>query len=191
MEITTFLRETYRNLPRANKPIGSRFLEPRVSQMWSIAASECRPPTRTTGITQSEHGQNLLAAPGSASAPSSAIVPTGRRWSTVAQSVSNQTTIAVTGNTSSLTVTSQPSSSSTLTHQSSSIMSPTDNPVVPTSTGILGRGNTAGIPATGGTVSSEEKRRISFVIQDDIESITSSQTTLAVQVFVIRYYISK
>ena len=186
MEITTFLRETYRNLPRANKPIGSRFLEPRVSQMWSIATAECRPPARNTGIAQSDHGQNLLSATGGGGATSTAIAPTGRRWSTVAQNiVSNQTTVAVPGNPSTLAVTSQPPISSTLTHQSSTVMSPTDNSTVSTTTGILGRGNSTVPTANTGNVAVGDTRRISFVIENDVESITSSQTTLAVQVFSI------
>ena len=184
MEITTFLRETYRNLPRANKPIGSRFLEPRVSQMWSMAASECRPPARTTGIVQSDHGTNLLSAPGGGGgATSTAMGTTGRRWSTVAQSVSNQTTVAVPGNPSTLAVTSQPSTSSTITHPSSTVMSPTDNSAGSATAGILGRASTAATTVNTGIVAAEGTRRISFVIENDIESITSSQTTLAVQVF--------
>jgi hypothetical protein len=49
--------------------------------------------------------------------------------------------------------------------------------------GILGRGNSAVTTVNSGAVAAE--RRISFVIENDIESIHSSQTTLAVQVFPI------
>ena len=184
MEITPFLRETYRNLPRANKPIGNRFLEPRVSQMWGIGGSEGRPPTRSSGLTQVEHGQNLLSASGSSGVTSSAVTTTGgRRWSAVQNAVQNATPGQ--GNTSTtLGITSHSSTSSSLAHQQSVVMSPTDGSVVPTSGALLARGNSPGTTVSTGTVSNVETRRISFVIQDDIESISSSQTTLAVQVFI-------
>ena len=178
MEITTFLRETYKNLPRPNKPIGSRFLEPRVSQMWGIGASmESRPPTRTTGIVQGDHGQNLLSATGSNAASSAAANTVGgRRWSAVAQSVA--TTNQVVGNPTSLAVTPQPA-----TFQASNLMSPTGEQAPLTSAAFSARANSSVTSTTTGVVTSEQ-RRISFVIEGDTESITSSQTTLAVQVFI-------
>ena len=171
MEITTFLRETYRNLPRANRPIGSRFLEPRVSQMWGIgASSESRPPPTRIG------GDHLLSAAGNSGAASSN--SGGRRWSAVAQSVASTNQVA--GTPSSLAVTSQQSA---FAHQTSTLMSPTDNPMPVTSAAMSTRANTSTVTsANSGVVASVETRRISFVIQDDVESITSSQTTLAVQV---------
>ena len=180
MEITTFLRETYRNLPRANRPIGSRFLEPRVSQMWGISGSEARPPTRGTGIVQNEHGQSLLSATGSSGNPT--LSASGRRWSTAAQSVVNQAASAVQGNTNTLAANSQQTSTSALASQQSTAMSPSDTSVTPPSTSVLIRGNSTTTTVTTANVTAGETRRISFVIQDDAESITSSQTTLAVQV---------
>ena len=181
MEITTFLRETYKNLPKANKPIGSRFLEPRVSQMWGIGASmEARPPTRAAGTIQGDHSQNLLSAGGNSSAASSAGANTGggRRWSAVAQSVA--ATNQVVGNPTSLAVTSQPSASQ--------LMSPTSDASPLTAAALAARVNTSTTVTTTSTgVVTSEQRRISFVIQDDAESITSSQTTLAVQVFLSTY----
>ena len=178
MEITTFLRETYKNLPRPNKPIGSRFLEPRVSQMWGIGASmESRPPTRTTGMVQGDHGQNLLSATGGNAASSAAANTVGgRRWSAVAQSVA--ATNQVVGNPTSLAVTSQPAA-----FQASNLMSPTGEQAPLTSAALSARANSSVTSTTTGIVTSEQ-RRISFVIEGDTESITSSQTTLAVQVLI-------
>lgn len=184
MEITTFLRETYRNLPRPNRPIGSRFLEPRVSQMWGISGSEARPPTRNTGMVQPDHGQSLLSAAGS-SGP--ALSTVGRRWSMAAQSVANQPATAVQTSANTLTANSQQATTPASTHQQSTVMSPSDSSVTPPSTALLIRGNST-TTVTTVNATAGETRRISFVIQDDAESLTSSQTTLAVQVSIILYY---
>ena len=175
MEITTFLRETYRNLPRANKTVGSRFLEPRVSQMWSIAgSSDARPPTRASNMTSTEHGQSLLSATGGGGGNCISNTTTGRRWSAVVNSVATQnSTVAASGtNSSTLGIVGQQSSTTSAHPQSAIIGSPSDTSIAPVSTTSV----------TPGTVNAGEGRRISFVIQDDVESITSSQTTLAVQV---------
>ena len=185
MEITTFLRETYKNLPKANKPIGSRFLEPRVSQMWGIGSSmEARPPTRGTGAMQADHGQNLLSATGNSSATTSAVANTGggRRWSAIAQTVTP--TNQMVGNPTSLAVTSQSSP-----FQPTQLMSPTGEPSPLTSAALAARGQTSTVTTTTSGIGTTEQRRISFVIQDDTESITSSQTTLAVQVSNIKLQI--
>ena len=179
MEITTFLRETYKNLPKANKPIGSRFLEPRVSQMWGIGSSlEARPPARGTGAMQGDHSQNLLSATGNSSAAPSSGANTGggRRWSAIAQTVTP--TNQMVGNPTSLAVTSQASP-----FQTTQLTSPTGEPSPLTSAALAARGQTSTVTTTTSGVVTTEQRRISFVIQDDTESITSSQTTLAVQVF--------
>ena len=181
MEITTFLRETYRNLPRANKTVGSRFLEPRVSQMWSIAgSSDARPPpTRASNMASTEHGQSLLSATGGGGGSSISNTTTGRRWSAVVNSVATQNSTAAASGTSSTTlgIVGQQSSTTSAHPQSAIIGSPSDSSIAPVSTTTV----------TSGTVNAGEGRRISFVIQDDVESITSSQTTLAVQV--VSYYI--
>ena len=189
MEITTFLRETYRNLPRANRPIGSRFLEPRVSQMWGIGGSEARPPPRNTAITQADYSQSMLPASGSSSATSTAITTSGRKWSMAAQQVANQSTVTLQGSANTLAANSQQTSTPSLTHQQSNVITTSDTSVTAPSMAGLVRGSSTTTTVATSNVVSGETRRISFVIQDDVESITSSHSTLAVQVhIIINYY---
>ena len=187
MEITTFLRETYRNLPRTNKPAGTRFLEPRISQMWGVGRSEARPPITSGGIVPSDHGQSHLAVVGSSTTP---VTLSGRRWSNAmiaAQSVANQSVGSVQGNAANTLVasvtTTQQTTTSILAHQQSTIVSPSETSATPPSTVLQVTGTTTTVINTSTTATSGETRRISFVIQDDVESVsTGSQSTLAVQV---------
>lgn len=156
MEITTFLRETYRNLPR-NQRVSNARLDPRPSHTWGDVLQ----PTVAFGRAQSrDHGHmggagNLMSAvtpvQNSATTPSALTVATSnnRRWSVAAQSIASSHGMACQ---SSLTPTTESIPSNTMTKLATS------------------------------AVSGHGERKISFVIQDDSESATSSQTTLAIQV---------
>ena len=166
MEITTFLRETYRNLPRNQSRSSSSRLEPRPSHNWSDVLQSTVAFGRAQSRDHGVHSGNVLTAVTPVTNPATAAVtPSGltvattnnRRWSVAAQSIASGHGSSVCGGTA-LTPTTESIPATTMTKLVSS--------------GAAGSGH--------------GERKISFVIQDDSESATSSQTTLAIQVRLLK-----
>ena len=157
LEITTFMRETYKNLPKMHRPAffgpgsthTSRLAEkpPSASNAWN---SFDQPRSNSQAVVP-----HLVPATGSSS----------RRWSMATQSVGNASISSSCGGHQ------QPREKEVLEKQAS-IQSQ-----VPPETMAALVANTSANP-------SGEGRKISFVLQQDNEneSRTSSQTTLAMQV---------
>lgn len=168
MEITTFLRETYRNLPRNQSRSSSSRLEPRPSHNWSDVLQS----TVAFGRAQSRdhggaHSGNVITAVTPVTNPATAAVtPSGltvattnnRRWSVAAQSIASGHGSG--GGTAAITPTTESIPATTMTK----------------------------LVSSGASGSAHGERKISFVIQDDSESATSSQTTLAIQVNIASLY---
>lgn len=166
LEVTTFLRETYRNLPRASRCFFGQ--KPDQKTTSHLLVSDIPNSRSQQAHLSGTLGNSLLSAMGGSTTPVSGVLSTtmatnpatGRRWSMAAQSIGS-----VTGASIQLPV----SHTAALTPTELSAMSP----------------STSAMPALvsmNNYVPSHEHRRISFVIQDDNESVTSSQTTLAMQV---------
>ena len=148
LEITSFLRETYKSLPKTQRSIF---------------------PVPPSGGHRGGHGDSRSShvwhMDGGRSASQAVVVPllgpmdsSSRRWSMAAQSVANASLASSTG-VAHGTIAKQPS--------------------IPPETMTALVNNTH---SNGGS----DGRKISFVIQDDSESKTSSQTTLAMQVIIIK-----
>ena len=150
--------------------VSSGKLEPRPSGIWGEVTAAVRAQSR-------DHGGGLLSTLGSSNTGQSLSAnlasSSGRRWSMAAQSVANQSLQSFQSNQMAAAA-----ATATVLQPQQSVVTPSDSSVTPPSVAHFA----AQIQASGAPPPSHETRRISFVIQDDNESITSSQTTLAVQV---------
>ena len=167
LEITTFMRETYKNLPKMHRPAffpsnTTRMTEPRASTYGAASAGISGGSANAAGAWNSfdqPRSNSQAVVPHLVPATSSS----SRRWSMATQSVGNASISSSCGGGH------QPQKE--VLEKQASIQSQ-----VPPETMAALVANTSSNP-------SGEGRKISFVLQDnENESKTSSQTTLAMQV---------
>ena len=147
LEITTFLRECYRTLPRPTKA------QTRCANFWGELKGPLHKTTGGGAAATTNTSSESTLNPASAS---------GRRWSMAAQSIASGTSGGQQQGSQQLQQppsTLQPSGSSEL-----STLSPS----------ATQQGLTATSPAP-----NDHARKISFVLQEDIQTFNSGQSTLA------------
>jgi hypothetical protein len=151
LEITTFLRECYRTLPKP-QTFGHH-------QQHRTATG-----VKTTVFTFDTSGKGGITGGPAGGGPLQS--SSGRRWSMATQSIAGS--IAPAPLTAPVTSTSGEVSVTTPTSASISV-------------GGIGAPS-AGLPVAEGGIVGGAPRKISFVLQEDINVVNGSQTTLAVQV---------